>query len=307
MKAKTTQIQEFFSSSLLAQAFAGCFVATHVPIISIAAYVASGAAISAQAILVIILLATVVGTAFAFIVMRHLLLPVGELARGLKSYRIEGRIPRLVKLRDDDVGRLTDEVRALINTLEEKLNRLKRQAFSDTLTGLGNRRWLAEVVGSEIARSRREQKPLSVIVLDIDHFKSINDTFGHDAGDEVLVAIAETMKRVLRPYDLVARLGGEEFCAFLPGTGLKEAMQIAERLREAIAALRIETLRERRITASFGVHEAHLVREQFKDMLRIADEYLYQAKGDGRNRVQTIEARPAVIQTAPAGASPPEA
>lgn len=298
MNAKTTQIREFFSSSLLAQAFACCFVATHVPIIAIAAYVASGAAISAQAILVIILLATVAGTAFAFVVMRHLLLPVSDLARGLKSYRVEGRIPRLVKLRNDDVGRLTDEVRALINTLEEKLNRLKRQAFSDTLTGLGNRRWLAEVVGSEIARSRREQKPLSVIVLDIDHFKSINDEFGHDAGDEVLVTIAETAKRVLRPYDLVARLGGEEFCAFLPGTSLKEAVQIAERLREAIAALQVETLRSRRVTASFGVHEGNILREHFKDMLRIADEYLYQAKGEGRNRVQTIEAQPAIMQTA---------
>lgn len=298
MKAKTTQIRDFFGSSLLAQAFAGCFVATHVPIISIAAYVASGAAISAQAILVIILLATVVGTAFAFIVMRHLLLPVSELARGLKSYRIEGRIPRLIKLRNDDVGRLTDEVRALINTLEEKLNRLKGQAFSDTLTGLGNRRWLAEMVGSELARSRREQKSLSVIVLDIDHFKSINDAFGHDAGDKVLVAIAETMKRVLRPYDLVARLGGEEFCAFLPGTGLKEARQIAERLREAIATLQIETLLGRRVTASFGVHEGNILREHFKDMLRIADDYLYQAKGGGRNQVQTSEALPAVMQTA---------
>lgn len=306
MKAKTTQIREFFSSSLLAQAFAGCFVATHVPIIAIVAYVASGAAISAQAILAIILLATVAGTAFAFVVMRHLLLPVGELARGLKSYRVEGRIPRLDKLRNDDVGRLNDEVRALINTLEEKVNRLKRQAYSDPLTGLGNRRWLGETAGSEIARSRREQKPLSVIVLDIDHFKSINDAFGHDAGDEVLVAVAETAKQVLRSYDLIARLGGEEFCAFLPGTSLREAVQIAERLRAAIAALRIEALRGRRVTASFGVHEANLVREQFKDMLRIADAHLYQAKSDGRNRVQTIEACPAVIQTAPA-AGPGEA
>lgn len=298
MKRKTTRIREFLSSSLVAQAFAGCFVATHIPIISIAAYVASGAAISAQAVLLIILLATIAGTAFAFVVMRHLLLPVGDLARGLKSYRLESHIPRLVKQRDDDLGRLTDEVRALINSLEEKLSRLKRQAFSDTLTGLGNRRWLAEVVSSEIARSRREQKPLSVIVLDIDHFKRINDAFGHDTGDEVLVAIAETAKRVLRPYDLVARLGGEEFCAFLPGTNLKEAMQIAERLREAIAALQIETLRGRHVTASFGVHEGNIAREHFKDMLRIADDYLYQAKGGGRNQVQTIEAQPAVMQTA---------
>ncbi|UZF90437.1 GGDEF domain-containing protein [Bosea sp. NBC_00550] len=275
------------------------------PIISIVAYVASGANVSARAILAITLLATLAGTAFAFVVMRHLLLPVGEIARNLRSYRLEGRIPRLIKARDDDVGRLTDEVRALINALEDKMTRLKRQAFSDMLTGLGNRRWLAEAVSVEIARARREQRPLSVIVFDLDHFKRINDDFGHDVGDEVLLAVAETSKRVLRPYDLVARLGGEEFCAFLPATSLKEALPIAERLREGIASLQIDSLQGRRVTASFGVHEADVVREQFKDMLRTADQYLYQAKGAGRNQVQALEARRAVVQTGAANQAEP--
>lgn len=305
MKSKISNIRAYLRSSLLAQAFAGCFVATHVPIISIVAYVASGANVSARAILAITLLATLAGTAFAFVVMRHLLLPVGEIARNLRSYRLEGRIPRLIKARDDDVGQLTDEVRALINALEDKMTRLKRQAFSDMLTGLGNRRWLAEAVSVEIARARREQRPLSVIVFDLDHFKRINDDFGHDVGDEVLLAVAETSKRVLRPYDLVARLGGEEFCAFLPATGLKEALPIAERLREGIASLQIDALQGRRVTASFGVHEADVVREQFKDMLRTADQYLYQAKGAGRNQVQALEARPAVLQTGAANQAEP--
>jgi len=305
VKSKISNIRAYLRSSLLAQAFAGCFVATHVPIISIVAYVASGANVSARAILAITLLATLVGTAFAFVVMRHLLLPVGEIARNLRSYRLEGRIPRLIKARDDDVGRLTDEVRALINALEDKMTRLKRQAFSDMLTGLGNRRWLAEAVSVEIARARREQRPLSVIVFDLDHFKRINDDFGHDVGDEVLLAVAETSKRVLRPYDLVARLGGEEFCAFLPATSLKEALPIAERLREGIASLQIDALQGRRVTASFGVHEADVVREQFKDMLRTADQYLYQAKGAGRNQVQALEARRAVVQTGAANQAEP--
>lgn len=305
MKSKIPNIRAYLRSSLLAQAFAGCFVATHVPIISIVAYVASGANVSVRAILAITLLATLAGTAFAFVVMRHLLLPVGEIARNLRSYRLEGRIPRLIKARDDDVGRLTDEVRALINALEDKMTRLKRQAFSDMLTGLGNRRWLAEAVSVEIARARREQRPLSVIVFDLDHFKRINDDFGHDVGDEVLLAVAETSKRVLRPYDLVARLGGEEFCAFLPATSLKEALPIAERLREGIASLQIDALQGRRVTASFGVHEADVVREQFKDMLRTADQYLYQAKGAGRNQVQALEARRAVVQTGAANQAEP--
>ena len=289
-------IRTYLNSSLLIQAFAGCFVATHIPIIAIIAYVASGANISTQAILVITLLATIAGTALAFIIMRHLLLPIGDVARGLRVYRLEGRVPHLARTRDNDVGRLTDEVRALIEALEDKLTRLKRQASSDTLTGLGNRRWLAEVVGSEVTRARRDQRPLSVVVFDLDLFKSINDNFGHDAGDEVLVAVAETARRVLRPYDLIVRLGGEEFCAFLPATNLKEAIAIAERLREAIAALRIDALRGRRVTASFGVHEADLVREQFKDMLRVADRHLYRAKDGGRNQVQTVQTRPAVLR-----------
>jgi len=289
-------IRAHLSSSLLTQAFAGCFVATHVPIIAVIAYVASGADISAQAILVITLLATIVGTGFAFVIMRHLLLPVGDLARALRSYRLDGRIPHLPKTRDNDVGRLTAEVRALIDALEDKLSRLKRQAFSDTLTGLGNRRWLAEVVGSEVIRSRREQRPLSVVVFDLDHFKRINDDFGHDAGDDVLVAVSETARRVLRPYDLIGRLGGEEFCAFLPTTTLKEAVAVAERLRQAIAEMRIDSLQGRSVTASFGVHEADLVREQFKDMLRVADQYLYHAKDGGRNQVRTLEARPSVLR-----------
>lgn len=289
-------IRTYLNSSLLTQAFAGCFVATHIPIIAIIAYVASGANISTQAILVITLLATIAGTALAFIIMRHLLLPIGDVARGLRLYRLEGKVPRLAKTRDNDVGRLTDEVRALIEALEDKLARLKRQAFSDTLTGLGNRRWLSEVVSLEVTRARREQRPLSVVVFDLDLFKSINDDFGHDAGDEVLVAVAETARRILRPYDLIGRLGGEEFCAFLPATSLKEAIAIAERLREAIAALRIDALRGRRITASFGVHEADLIREQFRDMLRVADQHLYQAKDGGRNQVQTAQTRPAMLR-----------
>ena len=117
---------------------------------------------------------------------------------------------------------------------------------------------------------------------------------------EVLGWLAEVGYRVVCGYDVAPDSDN-------PWREQFQQVLLSERLREAIAALRIETLRARRITASFGVHEAHLVREQFKDMLRIADEYLYQAKGDGRNRVQTIEARPAVIQTAPASASPPEA
>ncbi len=288
---RLSDIRAYLGSSLLARAFSGCFIATHVPIIVLIAYVASGAPVSPRAVLVIILLATLVGTAMAFVFMRHLLLPIGHLARDLRLYRLEGRVPALAKSREDDIGHLTDEVRDLIGALEDKIAGLKSQAFSDTLTGLGNRRWLAEIAGTEIARARRDGRPLSVVVFDLDHFKRINDDFGHEAGDEVLIAVAETARRVLRPYDLIARLGGEEFGAFLPGTDLKDAILIAERLRAEITGLRLDRLEGRPVTASFGIHAADVANEQFKAMLSAADEHLYKAKRAGRNQVQAGPAR----------------
>jgi diguanylate cyclase (GGDEF)-like protein len=285
MSLRLTKIGTVFKTSLLARAFAGCFVATHIPIIALMAYVASGANLSARAMLLITLLATLLGTAIAFLVMHHLLSPIGRLAKDLGRYRQEGQLPALTKTRADDIGRLTDEIRDLIGALEDRMARLRRQAFSDALTGLGNRRWLSEHATTEIARAKRDRSALSVIAFDLDHFKRINDEYGHEAGDEVLMAVAEAAKPVLRPYDLLARIGGEEFCAILPGTDQRGAYAIAERLRSEIASIRLDSLQGHRITASFGVHEAQLPMQRFRDMLRHADQRLYEAKRAGRNRV----------------------
>lgn len=279
------KLTSVFKTSLLARAFAGCFVATHIPIIALMAYVATGAAISSTAVLVITLLATLLGTAIAFSIMHHLLTPVGQLAKDLRRYRQEGRLPALAKSRQDDLGRLTDEIRDLIGALDDRMARLKRQAFSDPLTGLGNRRWLSENAATEIARAKRERGTLSVIAFDLDHFKRVNDEYGHEAGDQVLIAVAEAAKPVLRPYDLLARIGGEEFCALLPGTDQRGAQLIAERLRSAISSIALTDLRGRCVTASFGVYEAQLPQQRFREMLRRADERLYEAKRAGRNRV----------------------
>ena len=280
-----TGIRTLFRTSLLARAFAGGFVATHIPIMALMAFVASGAEVSARAVLLITLLATVLGTGIAFLVMHHLLAPIGFLAKDLRRYRQEGKLPALTKTRADDIGRLTDEIRDLIGALEDRMARLRRQAFSDALTGLGNRRWLTENAATEIERAKRDRKPLSVIAFDLDHFKRVNDAYGHETGDEVLIAVAEAAKPVLRPYDLLARIGGEEFCAVLPATDQRAAHIIAERLRSEIAAITLASLEGHRITASFGVYEAQLPTQRFRDMLRQADQRLYEAKRAGRNCV----------------------
>lgn len=292
MHRLVSSARQYFRSSLIAQAFAVCFVATHTPILILGAYVASGARVSGTAVLVITLLATLLGTAISFVMMRQLLMPLKTLAGDLRRYRTDHVVPKFPAPRNDDIGELRSESERLIAALEEQLARLKGQAFSDVLTGLGNRRWLTEVAAGEIARARREKKPVAIVIFDLDHFKRVNDEFGHEVGDEVLIATAEVARRTLRPYDLVARLGGEEFCAILPATTLREATAIAERLRAGIAAVRLESLGGHAFTASFGVHEADPLREQFRGMLRIADENLYAAKAAGRNRVGSAGATP---------------
>ncbi len=162
---------------------------------------------------------------------------------------------------------------------------LERLATHDELTGLANRRLLFEILDHELARVTRFATPVSVLIIDADHFKDVNDRHGHALGDEVLQRIAAACEHTVRGIDAVGRLGGEEFAAVLPGTTLDEARIAAERVRTAVAALRIEH-REATITptVSIGVAEA-APDECAKALLARADEALYVAKRDGRNRV----------------------
>jgi diguanylate cyclase (GGDEF)-like protein/PAS domain S-box-containing protein len=164
-------------------------------------------------------------------------------------------------------------------------NELRRLASIDILTGTYNRRRFMELAKLEEERCRRYGHPLSILMMDIDHFKQINDTFGHAAGDEVLRQFALTCSTVLRQHDVLGRLGGEEFAAFLPETGIEGARITAERLRITVANLRIpwntQTLQ---FTISVGVTSLHN-QENFDAALHRADQALYEAKAKGRNRV----------------------
>lgn len=166
---------------------------------------------------------------------------------------------------------------------------LERLATTDPLTGLSNRRVFLERAGEEVGRARRNGKPVSVIMIDVDHFKSINDGFGHDAGDAVLVRLAEIVRGALRKSgDLVARFGGEEFVILAPETSLEGATSLAERLRETIAEAKVPTAAGVvRFTASFGVTVIDASREAgIETALKQADDALYSAKRRGRNRVE---------------------
>lgn len=157
------------------------------------------------------------------------------------------------------------------------------ESLTDTLTGVGNRRKLDQALSSELSRVRRNGSALSVIMTDIDHFKRINDEFGHGAGDAVLARFGSLLKAETRPTDIVARFGGEEFVVLMPHTTLAQAASKAERFRCALEQERIAPL-TRPLTASFGVVE-YANAEDTESFLRRVDNALYQAKEGGRNRV----------------------
>ena len=180
------------------------------------------------------------------------------------------------------VGQRMLELQA--NLLEAQ-NALVHQAMHDALTGIYNRRAILDVLAKESARAQREDGRLTVGMCDIDHFKKINDTYGHQAGDEVLVAFSRCIQESLREYDCIGRYGGEEFLIIAPGAKEQNAGSLYERLRKQIAAAEIKTSTGVvSITVSIGVAwGAGQITDE--SLLAAADTALYQAKAAGRNRV----------------------
>lgn len=181
----------------------------------------------------------------------------------------------------------------LLHEVEDARRLLYQAAVRDGLTQLYNRRFFLARLAAEVARARREGIALCTLLIDMDHFKAINDVHGHATGDEVLERTAALLIEVLRPYDLVARYGGEEFVALMPGAALPEAMAVAERLRVAIANLDVPALGAcamPQVTASLGVAALGPPGEGAEAMLARADRAMYRAKHDGRNRCVAGEA-----------------
>lgn len=174
------------------------------------------------------------------------------------------------------------------NQLKQLNQKLQSLAITDGLTGLHNHRAFQDYLEEQFQVASRNKQPLSLILMDVDYFKQYNDTYGHQAGDEVLRQVAEILKEGVREGDFVARYGGEEFAIVLPRTELENALQVAERLRQAIEAASW-TLRP--ITSSFGVASVRPDMESRQEMIEAADQALYTAKRSGRNRVEAWEYR----------------
>ena len=190
-------------------------------------------------------------------------------------------------LDEDGTQRIQDSVTQAAPVLANlrNLSLAERRASTDSLTGLPNRRGLDDTLKRMVAHANRTHTPVSLIAIDLDHFKTINDTCGHDGGDEVLAAFGVMLRANLRGADVAARAGGEEFVVALPDTDRSGAMHVAEHIRHATEALTVPRLGAR-ITASFGVATLPDDALDIDALLRLADRALYAAKQRGRNRVE---------------------
>jgi len=248
------------------------------------------------------LAAALLASLLAWLAARRLsddLYALADAASAVEAEQAGARIPqahssREVRQLSSALGRMTHRLLASREAMEEKVrlrtleleaaNRaLDLQARTDALTGLLNRRGFETQMAFALALSRRSGRPLSLITIDVDHFKRVNDTYGHEAGDEVLRRLARTLEVRLRNSDVVARLGGEEFVALLPDTDLAGAQAIAQSLVAAMAGQQDPVVGL--ITVSAGVASMRSLQDNGTDLLRRGDAALYEAKGQGRNRV----------------------
>ena len=255
-----------------------------------------------QLALAIGLAAALFASALAWLAARRLsvdLYALADAASGVEAGRPGSDIPAMQSSREvqqlsQSLGRMTHHLVAAREAMEEKVrlrtleleaaNRaLDLQARTDALTGLLNRRGFETQMAFAVALARRSSRPLSLITVDVDHFKRVNDTYGHEAGDEVLRRLARTLESRLRGSDVVARLGGEEFVALLPDTDLNGAQSIAQALVTAMAEQQDPVVGT--ITVSAGVATMRGAEDNGAAMLRRGDAALYEAKGQGRNRV----------------------
>ncbi|MEO8631459.1 MAG: GGDEF domain-containing protein [Betaproteobacteria bacterium] len=217
-----------------------------------------------------------------------------ELGEKLRPSIVEARLSGLLsetRHLQDSLSELNERLVASqsdIERLQHDLIRVRQEALTDGLTGLLNRKAFDEEMAAEVTVANDGDVPLCLVLIDIDHFKQVNDTFGHVLGDRVLRAIGELLKASVKGKDRVARYGGEEFAVLLPDTALTGARSVAEALREKIASSRIQRLNSenpiRSITISAGAAR-YRTRETITRFIERADAALYTAKAAGRNRV----------------------
>lgn len=246
-------------------------------------------------IVVLLVILSLLIVAGAVLLRRWVLAPLEELRNAAEVYA-EGKLEHRIPVRTgDEIGRVAATFNMMAETLAHDRDILHALATQDQLTGLLNVREFHHRFDLELERSRRSGHMLSLLMIDADHFKSVNDRFGHPAGDAVLKQIADRIRASLRPSDLAARYGGEEFIVMLPETGSGGAQALAERLCAQIRArpMRINDTTQETVTVSVGLAVFPADAELADRLVAMADKALYAAKSAGRDRCVSYAAMPA--------------
>ncbi len=224
--------------------------------------------------------------------------PIGTIS----VYQLYEELPKIKDAYDNPTLSEIEHIKAtqqlskenLIECLENQVKLLYTESITDPLTGLFNTKYFKHRVEEEVERSKRHKEKISIIFMDLDHFKNINDTYGHEFGNKVLINITKSLRRLettqetsaLRKSDIPARYGGEEFVILLPSTSKKQATKIAERLRKTVAAIGVKNGdKEIHVTISIGVAEFDESNEDILNTIERADSAMYEAKRKGRNCV----------------------
>jgi len=242
----------------------------------------------------ILIFGTLLGILFASIaailLIRSIVRPLNKAVTHFKHIS-EGNMNENISVSgQDEIGQVLSGLAAMQGKLKILISDLDQLARTDELTGAWNRRRFEETVETEMDRLRRYGQRLSLMILDVDHFKKINDLYGHSIGDQVLIDLSNTIRSSLRVSDSLTRWGGEEFIILCPNTTAETVSKLAERLRKEVSSIEFQKVGN--ITLSFGVAECG-AEETWEQWLHRADEALYLAKSGGRDRVKTNKKTPA--------------
>ncbi|GGD42310.1 hypothetical protein GCM10011335_51260 [Aureimonas glaciei] len=276
--------------SYVGRIFLLCFVGTHIPLLGLVALVLLNHGAGQPDLywtLGVALAGTLVATGFTFYAMGCMLQPVVKTTAALDQYVGHGVKPDLPVVYADEAGRLMASVQSTVLKLGSAIEELTLISITDPLTGARNRRWLNEIGIPDYERRRAGGSPFSLLTVDLDNFKAINDTHGHATGDQVLMAVADAILTSTRAGDHVVRTGGDEFCVLLPATDRQGVRDVAERIRSSIAGASEITSPDYQVTISIGGATARDAQCSFTDLYRQADANLYKAKNNGRDNAVT--------------------